>query len=97
MKKVIYKEILIKMGLSNDDIIRNKIDSISKLFLLNAVNRRKNNKTKNNFGIKKYVKNFLPNDIKKIITFYLKKRRMSKICLQYPGILEINNFISNYK
>ena len=48
MKKVIYKEILIKMGLSNDDIIRNNIDSISKLFLLNLVNRKKNNKTKNN-------------------------------------------------
>ena len=97
MKKVIYKEILIKMGLSNDDIIKNKIDSISKLLLLNSIKGKKNNKTKNNFDIKKYVKNFLPNDIKKIITFYLRKRRMSKIYSQYPGILEINNFILNYK
>jgi len=97
MKKVIYKEILIKMGLNNDDIIKNKIDSISKLLLLNLIYEKKNNKTKNIFDIKEYVKNFLPNDMKKIITFYLKKRRMSKICLQYPGILEINNFISNYK
>jgi hypothetical protein len=97
MKKVIYKEILIKMGLNNDDIIKNKIDDISKLFLINSINKKKNNKAKNNFDIKKHIKNFLPNDMKKIITFYLKKRRMSKICLQYPGILEINNFISNYK
>ena len=97
MKKVIYKELLKKMSLSNDDIIKNKIDSVSKLFLLNLIYGKKNNKTKNNFDIKKLVKNFLPNYIKKIITFYLRKRRMSKIYLQYPGILEINNFISNYK
>ena len=97
MKKVIYKEILIKMNLSNDDIIKNKIDDVSELFLLNLIYGKKNNKAKNNFDIKKHIKNFLPNDMKKIITFYLKKRRMSKICLQYPGILEINNFISNYK
>jgi len=97
MKKVIYKEILIKMGLNNDDIIKNKIDSISKLFLLNAINKDKNDKNKNNFDIKKYVKSFLPHYIKKIITFYLRKQRMNKIYLQYPVILEINNFLLNYK
>ena len=96
MKKIIYKEILIKMGLNNDDIIKNKVDSISKLFLMNLINNKKN-KAKNNFDIKKYVKNFIPNYIKKIITFYLRKRRMSKIYIQYPEILEINNLISNYK
>ena len=47
--------------------------------------------------LKKYVKKFLPNYIKKIITFYLRKRGMRKIYLQHPVILEINNFISNYK
>ena len=99
MKKVIYKEILIKMGLSNDDIIKNKIDDISKLFLINSINKKKNKTIKNNFDIKKYVKNFLPyNYLKKLLPYnYLKKRGLSKIYVQYPGILEINNFISNYK
>jgi hypothetical protein len=87
------------MGLSNDDIIKNKIDDISKLFLINSINRKKNKTIKNIFDIKEYVKNFLPyNYLKKLLPYnYLKKRGMSKIYLQYPGILEINNFISNYK
>ena len=42
------------------------------------------------FGIQMVRKNLFPYN-------YLKKRGMRKIYLQHPVILEINNFISNYK
>ena len=95
MKSIIYKKMLKKKSLVEDEIIKNKIELGLLMFLRNSISNANKGKilNKNNI-LKDAIKKILPNKIKNKMSKYIDNQSRKKLYSQYLELIDINNFFS---
>ena len=95
MKSIIYKNVLKKKNLVEDEIIKKKIELGLLIYLRNSIRNTKKRKILNkNYILKNVIKKILPNKINNKVSKYIENQSKKKSSSKYPELIDINNFFS---